>query len=242
MNPYLTANRRVLVIDDNLSIHDDFRKILGVADDAPSESSLLAMRAALFGEEPQPAMLSRFEVAFADQGRAGFEKVQRALAEGAPFAMAFVDMRMPPGWDGVETIEHLWKADPDLQVVICTAFSDYAWEDIVQRLGQNDRLIILRKPFDSIEAWQLANALTAKWTLQRQATAKHEELEAEVRRRIAEILRAKEFEEGAKPEFQALSIMLLSSLQTVEELQAQTEREAEQRREAESSAHSQPAF
>jgi signal transduction histidine kinase len=122
-------------------------------------------------------------VSFADQGQVGFAKVKQALADGLPYAMAFVDMRMPPGWDGVETIEHLWQVDPDLQVVICTAFSDHAWEQVIQRLGQSDRLLILRKPFDSIEAWQLANALTAKWSLQRQARARRDELEAEVAQR-----------------------------------------------------------
>ncbi len=86
-----------------------------------------------------------------------------------PYAVAFVDMRMPPGWDGVETVEHLWQEDPDLQVVICTAFSDHAWEDVIQRLNKNDKLLILRKPFDNIEVWQLANSLTKRWAEGRQA-------------------------------------------------------------------------
>ena len=176
-----TTNRRVLVIDDNLAIHDDFKKILG-GDDG-KRSKLIASRAALFDEAPVQATQGGFDVDFADQGQAGFAKVKQSLAEGLPYAMAFVDMRMPPGWDGVETIEHLWQVDPELQVVICTAFSDHAWEQVIQRLGQTDRLLILRKPFDSIEAWQLANALTAKWSLQRQARCRRDELEAEVAQR-----------------------------------------------------------
>ena len=71
-------------------------------------------------------------------------------------------MRMPPGWDGVETIEHLWHVDPELQVVLCTAFSDLAWDYVIQRLGHSDQLLILRKPFHAIEVWQLASALTQK--------------------------------------------------------------------------------
>ena len=82
--------------------------------------------------------------------------------------MAFVDMRMPPGWDGVETIEHLWEVDPDLQVVICTAFSDHDWDEVIQRLTQSDKLLILRKPFDNIEVWQLANSLTQRWHVSQQ--------------------------------------------------------------------------
>jgi signal transduction histidine kinase len=101
--------------------------------------------------------------------------VQLARNEGRPYAVAFVDMRMPPGWDGLETIEHLWKTDPELQVVICTAYTDHSWEDIVRRLGHDDRLLILQKPFSSIEVSQLATSLTMKWNLGLQA---RESLEA----------------------------------------------------------------
>ena len=74
---------------------------------------------------------------------------------------------MPPGWDGVETIEKLWQVDSELQTVICTAFADYSWQEMVARLGRSDRLLILKKPFDPIEVRQLASALTEKWNLSR---------------------------------------------------------------------------
>jgi two-component system NtrC family sensor kinase len=80
-------------------------------------------------------------------------------------------MRMPPGWDGMETIEQLWRVDPRLQVVICTAHSDHPWEELLERLDGQDRLVILKKPFDMIEVSQLARALTAKWSLAREAEA-----------------------------------------------------------------------
>ena len=180
-----TRNRRVLVIDDHLAIHADFRKIL--VGDEPGQNEFLTAREALFDDAPKPAMLGGFDVDFAGQGQAGLAMVEQAVAEGAPYAVAFVDMRMPPGWDGVETIDHLWQADPDLHVIICTAFSDHAWEDVIQRLGQTDRLLVLRKPFDSIEAWQLANALTSKWTLQRAARARRDALESVVAERTASL-------------------------------------------------------
>ncbi len=72
-------------------------------------------------------------------------------------------MRMPPGWDGLETIEHLWKADPDVQVVVCSAHSDYDWADFFERLGHSDKLLVLKKPFEPIEVLQCASALTRKW-------------------------------------------------------------------------------
>jgi signal transduction histidine kinase len=83
---------------------------------------------------------------------------------------------MPPGWDGVKTIEHIWKEDPDLQTVICTAYSDYSWEETIEKLGRSDRLLIVKKPFDAIEIRQLASALTRKWSMTRRERTLIEEL------------------------------------------------------------------
>jgi diguanylate cyclase (GGDEF)-like protein len=77
--------------------------------------------------------------------------------------MAFVDMRMPPGWDGLQTIEELWKVDPDVQIVICSAHTDYDWSEVVERLNHSDKLLVLRKPAEPIEVLQCATALTRKW-------------------------------------------------------------------------------
>src|SRR5258708_17503219 len=83
--------------------------------------------------------------------------------------MAFVDVRMPPGWDGVETTAKIWEKYPDLQVVLCTAYSDYSWEDMLKKLGYSDRLVILKKPFETIEVLQLAVSMTEKWRLHQHA-------------------------------------------------------------------------
>jgi PAS domain S-box-containing protein len=106
--------------------------------------------------------------------------------------MAFVDVRMPPGWDGIETIQRIWKADPDLQVVICTAYSDHSWEEIIQKLGATDSLLILKKPFDNVEVLQLAHSLSKKWVVTNQARFRLENLEAMVDARTAELTRANE--------------------------------------------------
>lgn len=174
MSGIANSNRRVIVIDDNPSIHDDFRKIL-VPDDGGS--ALDEMEASFFGEVTDSRPRLDIELDTADQGREGFEKVKAAVASGNPYAVAFVDMRMPPGWDGLTTIEHLWEADPNLQVVICSAYSDKSWADICRRLGSTDRLLILKKPFDNAEVCQLALALTEKWNLKRQAAMRRDELE-----------------------------------------------------------------
>lgn len=160
------TNRRILVIDDNVAIHEDFRKILCQGFDA---SLLQEARGGLFDDVSEQRAVEQFDVDCADQGQEGYRMVQQALEKGEPYALAFVDMRMPPGWDGVETIEHLWKVDDNLQIVICTAFSDHAWDQVLERLQQSDKLLILRKPFDNIEVWQLANSLTKRWHQAQQA-------------------------------------------------------------------------
>lgn len=165
-------NRRVLVIDDTPSIHADFRKILARDPGEP----LSDVETSLFGR-PVQSVAGQFDLASAFDGASGVAMAEAALSEGRPFAMAFVDMRMPPGWDGVETIERLWAADPHLQVVICTAYADHPWEEVMARLDVRDRLLVVKKPFDVIEVGQLARTLTAKWDLARQSESQIRELE-----------------------------------------------------------------
>ncbi|MBT6491354.1 MAG: hybrid sensor histidine kinase/response regulator, partial [Deltaproteobacteria bacterium] len=185
-------NSRILVVDDNEAIHEDFRKILSAEDHA---GELEDLEASLFGEDNSgdaQSMGAGFELTFASQGAEGLQKAQQAMENGKPFAVAFVDMRMPPGWDGLKTIEHLWKVDPNIQVVICTAFADYSWGEIIERLGHTDRLLILKKPFDNVEVSQLAISLTRKWSLARFAEMQREELESMVQSRTREIQAARD--------------------------------------------------
>lgn len=183
-------NRRILIIDDNQAIHDDFKKIL--AGRSGDDHGLAEAEENLFGEPVAKHDFAGFEITSAYQGQEGLAAVEKALAAEAPFAMAFVDIRMPPGWDGVETTTRLWQLDPNLQVVICTAYSDYSWDDMARRLDASDRLVILKKPFDMIEVLQLANALTEKWRLARQARQQLEDLERVVAERTRELSAANE--------------------------------------------------
>ncbi len=157
-----TTNRKILIIDDNRAIHDDYRKILAPC--LRTNSALEAMEDQLFGETVSAETSDDFEISSAYQGSEAFEIVKDAEDKGCPYAMAFVDVRMPPGWDGVETISRIWEKAPNLQVVICSAYSDYSWEEIVAKLGKSDRLLILRKPFDPIEVLQIVSNLTEKWS------------------------------------------------------------------------------
>ncbi|MFN3410172.1 MAG: response regulator [Limisphaerales bacterium] len=190
-NPSDLSPVRLLVVDDNPTIHEDIRRVL-----CPPETAadLLADEAAVFGHEAEtgPRCARRFDLSSAFQGREALAHVTEALDSGRPFAVAFVDVRMPPGWDGIETIRQLWLRDPDLQVVICTAYSDHTWEGIVQQLDRADSFVILKKPFDNIELLQLAHALTRKWELNRQARLRMEELREMVERQTAELRQTNE--------------------------------------------------
>jgi diguanylate cyclase (GGDEF)-like protein len=176
--------RRVLVIDDNEAIHADFRAILTRSN---SLANLADDEETLFGNGRAAIPQAKFELDFANQGHDGYEKVVASVARGTPYHLAFVDMRMPPGWDGVQTIQKLWEADPQLHVVICSAYSAYSWKEIAAKLGASDRLLILKKPFDELEVFQIASSQTAKCLVTRQAQLKLEELEQLVRIRTAEL-------------------------------------------------------
>ena len=181
-------NRRLLIIDDNPAIHEDFRKIL-VPDDAPANAcGIEEDEAAIFGDAPVATAQSVvFEVDSASQGQEGLDLIRRALQEKRPYTMAFVDVRMPPGWDGIETTRQIWSICPDLQIVICTAYSDYSWSDMQEQIKPRDRLLILKKPFDTVEVLQLANALTEKWRLQQEFKGLMNDLEERVQLRTQEL-------------------------------------------------------
>jgi PAS domain S-box-containing protein len=195
---------RILIVDDNPSIHEDFRKILGAK--TAAQSHLEDVENALFGNVNEvPAESTGFRIDSAYQGKEAFEKVKKSVADGDPYVLAFVDVRMPPGWDGIETLANIWKAAPELQAVICTAYSDYSWDEMTKRLGQTDSLLILKKPFETVEVLQMAHALSQKWALGRQAKSRVDDLDRAVRQRTAE-LRASE--ERFSKAFQASPIPL----------------------------------
>jgi len=200
-----SENRRILLVDDNAAIHEDFRKIL--CEDASSADAAQAAKAAFFGASQSSAAFT-FEIASAQQGGEALEMARKALESDRSYAMAFVDVRMPPGIDGVETIERLWKIDADVQCVICTAYADYSWQAMIEKLGINDRLLILRKPFDPIEVRQLATALTEKWNATRRERARlHEVKRAEQEAKVyaATLMTVNRALESAKAGAEALA-------------------------------------
>ena len=171
-------NGRLLVVDDNQSIHEDFRKILCAGPGAELDE----METTLFSA-PASGRRPEYEIDSACQGQEGLALVEKAKGEDRPYAVAFVDVRMPPGWDGVETTSRIWQVCPDTQIVLCTAYSDYSWEEMVAKLGPADRLVILKKPFDPVEVLQLAAALTEKGRLSQEAKTQMAQMETKVLQR-----------------------------------------------------------
>ncbi len=188
MSSSADERHRILVVDDNPSIQQDFQRILARTED--DRADLDEMESLLFGA---PARVrsdtTLFELDFASGGEEGVRRVREAVRAGRPYALAFVDIRMPPGMDGVETTLRMWRESMDLQVVLCSAYSDYSWDELARRLETSERLLILRKPFDSIEVRQMAHALCEKWELLRASHQRLEDLElmvAERTRALAE--------------------------------------------------------
>lgn len=184
-----SERRRILIVDDTPAIHDGFATIL--CGDSQSVPAVRKENAG--GEQPSRRQVHTvYELDHAFQGRDALEKTQRAIVRGNAFDLAFVDMRMPPGWDGLTTIEELWGVDADLPIVLCTAWSDYSWQQIIARLGRSDQLLILKKPFDATEVAQMATTMTEKRHLQRMQEEYTKDLEKQVRSRTAALLRAHE--------------------------------------------------
>ncbi len=179
------ASNRILIIDDNPQIHADFRKIL-----MPAGASTTALdeleRQVLGTVTAAPASLN-LDLAYASQGEEGYQLFARAKEEGRPFFVAFVDMRMPPGWDGLRTIQEIRKIDSDATIVICTAYADHSWDHITAQIKSLDKILILKKPFDPVEAQAMAVSLQERWDLLQQSRIQTAELEKLVALRTSEL-------------------------------------------------------
>ena len=173
VQPLHNRNNRILIIDDNWTVHDDLREVLNPQENIGA--GMAEIERSLFGGDEDKSVF--YEIDSAYQGEEGIGLVCEAYKSGSPYAVAFVDIRMPPGIDGIETVKRIWSIYPELEVIFCTAFSDYTWTEMLKELGSTDRFLIMKKPFDSIVARQLALALTEKWNKRRDLLIYTEKLE-----------------------------------------------------------------
>lgn len=160
------SNDRVLVVDDNRAIHEDFAKILRPARRSTELEELEREFLDLVRESPPS-----FELAFASQGAEALELVVEARRGGRPFATIFLDLQMPPGWDGIETAGYILEADPEIQIVLCTAYSSRSWDEIQALIDGSERVQLVRKPFDTTNIRDLTVSLQASWETARAAGA-----------------------------------------------------------------------
>lgn len=188
-----STTHRILIVDDNEAIHSDFRKILTPASNGRLEEAERRFFQGTVAEPVRPA----YEIQTATQGAEALECVQAELGKGRRFTLAFVDMRMPPGWDGVETVRRLWEADPELQIAFVTAYSDWSWKEIVTELGVSDRLLIVKKPFEPVEVQQLALASAARFDLEERLKGRLGDLEEAVEQRTKDLRQARDAAEQA---------------------------------------------
>ncbi len=163
---------RILIVDDDREVHADYERCLAPAD--VDDLELRAARDALFGptEEGAVPAEARFELVHAYTGESALALVQESVTADAHYCVAFVDMRIPPGWTGVETIQRIWAVDAQLQIVLCTAYSDFKWDKVLASVGRSEGLHLLRKPFDRAQVQRFAAVLAKKWQLAQASNAR----------------------------------------------------------------------
>lgn len=181
---------RILLVDDNEAIHEDIEAILSSHQNG-DDDELQELEGSLFGKSVSGNAdvidNIQYQIDHAYQGEEAVRMVREAAEDDNPYSLVFMDVRMPPGIDGIEAIQKIWENYPYIEMVICTAYSDYSWDQIVQNLGSSDKLLFMKKPFDATALKQAALTLTTKWNLQQQAIEYTDKLEKEVEERTREL-------------------------------------------------------
>jgi len=178
---------RILIVDDEPGMHDSYRRCFAPVD-TTSADALSGMAAELFGEEAATTPCDdgdtvQFDAVHCMQGLDAVAEVEAAIAQGSPFAVAFIDVRMPPGIDGKETATRIRALDPNINLVIVTGFSDFSPIEISKAAGPADKIFYIAKPFEIAEVVQTATALGHRWRVDREfaaAMAKLNEQSAEL--------------------------------------------------------------
>lgn len=185
---------RILIADDNRDIHEDIRYILERSVQLrDQDQELQSLREALFGDQKLPAARHEsveapvYRIDDAYQGEEAVELVAAAYRQGDPYAMIFMDVRMPPGIDGIEAIMQIWTIDPHASIAICTAHADYSWDQIIEQLGVKSNLLFVRKPFDQVAIKQIALAMTTQWQMRHEREQQIDRLEHQVEARTNEL-------------------------------------------------------
>lgn len=200
---------RILVVDDEQNVLDAYRHVLarqqGVAANA---TRLDALENKLFPSSSPASLLPAFDLCLCRQGPEAVAAVQESIAHNAPFAVAFIDVRMPPGPDGVWTAAQIRALDPLVNIVIVTAYSDLSPAKINQQVQPPDRLLYMQKPFHTHEIQQFALALSAKWQAEKELLATNLHLDQLVQERTRELTLAIEALESSNQKYRETATRL----------------------------------
>jgi len=182
---------RILAVDDEQDMLKAYQKVLCPDKESnESEKEIEDLTTRLFGEESHPTFFPLFKLVLCHQADEAIEKARMAVEEGKPFAVAFIDVRLPPGRNGVWIAERLRAIDPCVQIVMVTAYSDIDPSEIACRVPPEDKLLYVQKPFYPQEIRQFATALGAKWRAEKALRRMQDELEEQVKVRTAELRKA----------------------------------------------------
>ncbi len=177
---------RVLVIEDDESIVEVFRTMLGGPPETASPAALAQLRKLMESRESSFAV-HEFRVDSATQGKEGYELVKKAIEENDPYSVIFIDVRMPPGWHGVKTATEIRMIDLYVNIIINTAFSDFSTCQIADHVGSIKRLFFVKKPFHYETIIQFADTLALSWSEDKKLRRKLNDLEQNEKKLLARI-------------------------------------------------------
>ena len=166
-------NYRVLVVDDQREIHQDFDEMLTPGVTGASTDDL----AEAFASEVDESFLPKFQLLHARSGAEAYDVIKTAIEADDPIAVAYIDIRMPPGIDGIETSRRIRAIDENIEIVLMTAYTDKSLGEIVREMDLLHKLLYIRKPFAREEIQQITLALAEKWNVESELGDKHRQLE-----------------------------------------------------------------
>lgn len=181
---------RILAVDDEEAILQSYRQILAPSD-KPNESAecLHQLAAELFGSSTREEATESFEIDLVcqNQSESALDAIRQAQEEEDPFALVFLDIRMPPGNDGVWLAENIRRLDPAVQIVVVTGYSEATPAQIRHRVPPADKLFYIQKPFHHHELHQFAVALGTKWLADSALRQHQQNLEKLISQRTREL-------------------------------------------------------
>ena len=195
MTDSATSLNRILVVDDDALLIAEYIRCLGEGFQPDRHTSTLGdLEKVLFGEDTDEKGAAKFEVQSRDQGQSAVEAVADAVNNENPFSIVFLDIKMPPGIDGIEAAKQIRKVDPNVNIVIVTGSLGAEPENLGSQVPPADKIFFFRKPFHAVECRQLAAALCGKWHADLALRHANEILEQRVSERTAALHRLAYFD------------------------------------------------